>query len=135
MTAFNTDEDPQPLLAQQVTGIVNDATVKFGLSANPPELIEYEARRTGFVGLHRELFNTRSRPHLADPARSWISQVLRSLIPTSMVKTGAANEEGVATERVGGLLAQFERHCAKATPLANLHVVVGRKPKGVGAAL
>lgn len=135
MTAFNTDEDPQPPLVRQVTGIINDATGKFGLSANSPELIEYEARRTGFVGLHRELFNTRSRPHLADPARSWISQVLRSLIPTSMVRTGAANEEGVAMERVEGLMVEFERHCAKATPLVNVHVVVGRKPKGIGSAL
>lgn len=127
-TTFDTEQSPPPLLFTESVRIINTAMAKFNLCGKPAEHIEHEAQRTGFVGVHREKFDTRSKPYLTDAARVWLAQVSRSLLPSTMVRTGEVEEEAVAKQYVEGLVTDFEKHCANVLPLANIQVVVARKP-------
>lgn len=129
MSAFSTDESPQPPLITEIKRIIGHVVDTRNLCHNPPEHIEHEAQRAGFVRLSRELYTTRSKPHLADPARAWLTQLLRTLIPLSMIKSGEVSEQNIAKDRTEALVAEFENYCVRALPLVNLQVITGMKPK------
>ena len=129
MAAFSTDESPQPPLITEIKRIIGHVVDTRNLCSNPPELIEREAQRAGFVRLSRELHTTRSKPHLADPARAWLTQLLRTVIPLSMIKSGEVSEQEIAKDRTEALVAEFEKHCVQALPLVNMEVIIGMKPK------
>ena len=135
MAAFSTDESPQPPLITEIKRIIGHVIDTRDLCHNPPELIEHEAQRAGFVRLSRELYTTRSKPHLAEPARAWLTHLVRTLIPLSMMKSGEVSEQKIAKARTEALMAEFEKHCVQALPLVNLQVIIGMKPKVVQSVL
>lgn len=128
VTAFDTEQSPPPLLFTEKTRILNSAIAKFNLCNTPPEHIEHEAQRTGFVGVQREKFDTRSKPYLTDAVRVWLAQVSRLLLPSIMIRTGEVEEEAVAKQYIEGLVTDFQKHCANVLPLANIQVIVARRP-------
>ena len=135
MAAFSTDESPQPPLITEIKRIIGHVVDTRNLCPNPPELIEHQAQHAGFVRLSRELYTTRSRPHLADPARAWLTHLVRTLIPLSMIKSGEVSEQKIAKARTEALMAEFEKHCVRVLPLVNLQVIIGMKPKVVQSVL
>jgi hypothetical protein len=108
--------------------IVVDAVEKLGLCANAPQYLHQLAAQTGFVDARLYANSTADRPHLREPARTWLMQVLRALMPHAMVKSGEVVDEEKAIERAEQLVEEFGRHCTSALPLVNLYVLVARKP-------
>jgi hypothetical protein len=108
--------------------IVVDAVEKLGLCGNAPQYLHQLAAQMGFVDARLYANSTADKPHLREPARTWLMQVLRALMPHAMVKSGEVVDEKKATERAERLVEEFGRHCTSALPLVNLYVLVARKP-------
>lgn len=125
-TAFCTD-DPTPI-DMEMRQIVVDAVEKLGLCGNAPQYLHQLAAQTGFVDARLYANSTADKPHLREPARTWLMQVLRALMPHAMVKSGEVVDEKKAIERAERLVEGFGRHCTSALPLVNLYVLVARKP-------
>ncbi|KAE8392824.1 hypothetical protein BDV23DRAFT_51332 [Aspergillus alliaceus] len=127
-TAFSTAESsPDPFISCLQETIAS-AAVNLGLCPMAPMLIEKLANNIGFEDVSRQSYNTIDKPYLHDAARTWLVQVLRSLLPKSMLGTGEATEESVAVERTEKLVGKLQRHCQNVVPVVNLHVVIGKKP-------
>ena len=107
---------------------VASAAVNLGLCPTAPVLIEKLANMVGFEDISRQSYNTIDKPYLHDSARAWLVQVLRSLLPKSMLGTGEVTEEKDAVERTERLVGELESRCQNVLPVVNLHVVIGRKP-------
>ncbi|KAB8071182.1 hypothetical protein BDV29DRAFT_22310 [Aspergillus leporis] len=127
-TAFSTAESPANPFITRMQGTVASAAVNLGLCPTAPVLIEKLANEVGFEDVSRRSYSTIGKPRLHDSARVWLVQVLRSLLPKSMLGTGEFTEERVAVERTERLVEELEVHCRNVLPVVNLHVVVGRKP-------
>ncbi|KAE8354505.1 S-adenosyl-L-methionine-dependent methyltransferase [Aspergillus coremiiformis] len=127
-TAFSTAESSPDPFIRRMQETVASAAVNLGLCPTAPLLIEKLATMVGFEDVTRQSYNTIDKPHLHDAARGWLVQVLRSLLPKSMLGTGEVTEESVAIERTERLVGELESHCQNVLPVVNLHVVVGRKP-------
>ncbi|RHZ53460.1 hypothetical protein CDV55_103603 [Aspergillus turcosus] len=125
-TAFCTD-DPTPI-DTEMRQIIVDAVEKLGLCGNAPQYLHQLAAETGFVDARLYANSTADKPHLREPARTWLMQVLRALMPHAMVKSGEVEDEKKAIERAERLVEEFGRHCTSALPLVNLYVLVARKP-------
>lgn len=125
-TAFCTD-DPTPI-DMEMRQIVVDAVEKLGLCGYAPQYLHQLAAQTGFVDARLYANSTADKPHLRGPARTWLMQVLRALMPHAMIKSGEVVDEKKAIERAERLVEEFGRHCTAALPLVNLYVLVARKP-------
>ncbi|KAE8340018.1 hypothetical protein BDV24DRAFT_134460 [Aspergillus arachidicola] len=127
-TAFSTAESsPDPfILRMQET--VASAAVNLGLCPTAPVLIEKLAKLVGFEDVSRQSYNTIDKPYLHNSARAWLVQVLRSLLPKSMLGTGEVTEEKDAVDRTERLVEELETRCRNVLPVVNLHVVIARKP-------
>ncbi|PIG90299.1 cytomegalovirus gH-receptor family protein, partial [Aspergillus arachidicola] len=107
-TAFSTAESsPDPfILRMQET--VASAAVNLGLCPTAPVLIEKLAKLVGFEDVSRQSYNTIDKPYLHNSARAWLVQVLRSLLPKSMLGTGEVTEEKDAVDRTERLVEELE---------------------------
>ncbi|KAE8374600.1 hypothetical protein BDV26DRAFT_284130 [Aspergillus bertholletiae] len=127
-TAFSTAESPPDPFILRMQRTVSSAVVNLGLCPTAPALIEKLANVVGFEDVSRQSYNTIDKPHLHNSARAWLAQVLRSLLPKSMLGTGEVTEEKDAVERTEQLVGELVGHCQNVLPVVNLHVVIGRKP-------
>ncbi|EAW11325.1 putative LaeA-like methyltransferase [Aspergillus clavatus NRRL 1] len=127
-TAFTTT-NPTPT-ALEMARVVVDAVHKLGLCASAPQLVHALAQQTGFVDTRLYPHSTANRPRLHAPARAWLMQACRALMPHAMVKSGEAGDEKWAVARAERLVAEFGEQCAGSVPLVNLYAVVARKPGG-----
>ncbi|KAE8151184.1 hypothetical protein BDV25DRAFT_153041 [Aspergillus avenaceus] len=126
-SVFDTAEDPRSPLAVRMQNIISSAVVKLGMCPDAPTLIEHLAREVGFEDTVRYSYTTLDRPYLHDAARTWLVEVLRSLLPKSMVGSGEVADEKTAVDRAESLVGEFEGHCKDILPVVNWHVVVARK--------
>ena len=125
-TAFTTT--PSTPQANQMRQIIDDGVCQLGLCATAPQRVEKLLRaQSVLVDVRREVFSTVDKPGLHGVARAWLVEVLRSLLPRSLLAGGEVGSEEEARERTDVLVGALEGAVGKTVPVVNLQVVVGRK--------
>ncbi|PLB41386.1 putative LaeA-like methyltransferase [Aspergillus candidus] len=125
-TAFTTT--PSTPQVTQMRQIIADGVCQLGLCATAPQRVEKLLLAQGVLtDVRREVFSTVDKPGLHGVARAWLVEVLRSLLPRSLLAGGEVSSEEEAMARTEGLVGALEGTVGKTVPVVNLQVVVGRK--------
>ena len=104
------------------------AMLKLGLWPFAPPRVYNVISAGGFRNVHRETYTTIGKPHLHEMARKWVARVMLALVPSSMITSGAAQNQNEASNMIEQLVPEFEKHCKEgAFPLVNLGVTIAQK--------
>jgi len=104
-----------------------DAMLKLGLWPFAPQRVYDEVSAARFRNVCRETYTTVGKEHLHEVATKWVGNVMRAMVPQSMVVNGQAKNEEEAKAKVEVLIREFEKHCEDALPLVNYGVTVAQR--------
>ncbi|KAJ5661902.1 Methyltransferase type 12 [Penicillium maclennaniae] len=126
-TTFCTDKLPEHPAITKLRNATIDAMLKIGMWPFAPQRVFDEISKAQFQNVRRETYTTVGKEHLHEIAPKWVANVMRALVPPSMVVNGQARNEEEAKAKVEVLIRQFEEHCEGALPLVNLGVTVAQR--------
>jgi hypothetical protein len=124
---FCTNKLPELPAITQMRNAAIDAMLKLGLWPFAPQRVYEEISKAGFRNVRRETYTTLGKEHLHEIATKWVANVMRALVPSSMVVNEQARNDEEAKAKVEELIKEFEMHCQEALPLVNYGVTVGQR--------
>lgn len=108
--------------------MVVEYSIQVGFSMRISECLMNQGKRLDLQLLNRFVYDTLENPECYTDVKSWFSQLLRALLPVTLIRTGQAANESVAQALTCRMLKDVESEYSQGViPRFRMMAVVGRR--------
>ncbi|KAK4862974.1 hypothetical protein LT330_010685 [Penicillium expansum] len=119
---------PAPTITE-IIRMVTEYSIQAGFSMRISECLTDQGKRLELQSLNQYGYGTLEKPECYTDVKPWFSQLLRALLPVTLIRTGRASNQLAAQALTCQMLEDVESEYSQGViPRFQIMVIVGRRP-------